>query len=635
MSNEYKLSYTANEINQKLGMVDELSTNLNFQCRKYVEEFKTDSNTWNDAFEELFAWCLQKNSETTNIGIRIYNYTACTGGAYYALTRPLIIGDLDVDFENAELFNNMPESEENAACVILTGAEHRVQKFGYVTGRQSVGVLINTATGRYGWNKFYCKRLWGYNHALLINTTNTVCYFSEFHIPNMASAYIPLKVWCKTQLTQWANELYFYLSHFASYRDIKPTKLIEMTNATRCNVYNVDLECIVDSTKEGACEVELIHCQDIAFYNPRTKEPYNSTQFKFTGETWDCYIDSEYCKVETIDSQEMVLADYQYNVWRGRVVTGNAGSVTNLRTLRIYKDMIVPEIATHMVKKVDTNITIDQKLMYKPHEYAHGYGFAGLPTLYKWSGGDITIDKRFIALLPFTIQIVKTSDNVGNILDTDGNIIVTGTELPLNKKLDVCVDSATYRVYQGTEELVRDFMHLYNISLSIGEFAEPEAKEWVPQETITHEFIDGFVRANGTINTTATTYCYTGLVNYNGGTVDFRSVSHPAAQECSVVSFFDESKTFLGNIETAVGGQATFFSLYDTKEYKLFKGYALDTVSYDIVAGTITQEQILEWYPNTKYIAISSPSSTYIGAITDVFSNIENACFAQQTYSNN
>jgi hypothetical protein len=59
--------------------------------RKYVEDFKTGKNNWNQAFEELFSYCKEKN------------YIACTGNNKYSLTSPLYIGDIDVDFENCEL----------------------------------------------------------------------------------------------------------------------------------------------------------------------------------------------------------------------------------------------------------------------------------------------------------------------------------------------------------------------------------------------------------------------------------------------------------------------------------------------------------------------------------------------------
>lgn len=622
-----KPSYSLDEINgadeQIAAAVDAYMTNnsVSGRCpeRLYVEDYKTDGNTWNDAFAALFADCLSAGS------------IACTGGSYYALTAPLYIGNIDVDFENCELYNNVAESETNPACVVLTGAEKKIHKFGTVTGRQSIGILVNTANGTYKFNRVYAKLIQGYSHALCISTTNYTCCFNEFHVPLLKSCVNPLAVYCASTKTKWANECHFYLETIEGYRSTIPTLLINMTNLSRCNVYNVDLECgdYITPNPNHTVAVELTNCKDVAFYNPRTKEPFNAVQFRFVGESFDNFIDSTYCKYRTIDSSKMIMSDAHYNVWRGRVSTGNAGTTTNCDTLRIYKDMVVPENINSMVREVSENFTVSSSLINKtmdivPGEVTHG----GIPTLLKWLGGDITIDKRFIALLPTTIQIMRVTDAVGNILDTDGNIILAGSDLELNKRYDIQVNGATYAIITGETEDHRKYPYFHDISLAIGDFVEEAPEEWIPPQIITHEFTDGFVRTNGTMNTTSTNYTYTGLVEYMGGSIDFRSVSASSGVTNSAVAFFDAEQAFLGNLETAVGGFDTFYSQYNTKEYATING---SDIGADVMGGTITAEQIAEWYPDTAYIAVSCPI-TASGIITMVYNAIENPCMAKQTY---
>lgn len=622
---EFKLSYTASEINEKLGKIDTLETeisnlssqNVN-QSRKYVEEFKADDNTWNEAFAELFAYC------ETNSCI------ACAGSSYYTLTAPLYIGDIDVDFENCELYNNVAESETNPACVVLTGAEKKIQKFGTVTGRQSVGILVNTANGLYKFNRVYAKLIQGYNHALLLSTTNYTCCFNEFHCPLLKSSVNPLKTYCASRKTKWVNECYFYLGAIEGYRSTIPTMLISMTNATRCNIYNVDLECgdYLTPNPDHTVEVELTDCNDVAFYNPRTKEGYNSVQFRFVGESYDNYIDAEYSKYGTIDCSQMVQSDYHYNVWRGRTITGNSGSATNASTLRIYKDMIVPVTLSSMVADVTEDIALTDNTMKNLFNISDGVSVAGIPTLLKWSAGNIAIDKRFIALLPFTIQIMRTADTVGNILDMDGNVILLGTELELNKRCDIRVDSVSYALTDAIGENEKKYLYFYDISLSIGNFVEEAVNEWTPAQTISHEFVDGFVRTAGTINTTSTNYKYTGLVAYKGGSVDFRAISASSGVSCAIVAFFNNEQTFLGSLETAVGGHDAFYAQYNTAEYAALNG---SDIGVDVMAGTITAGQIAEWYPATAYIAVSCPVAAS-GVITEVYEAIETPYLAKQTY---
>lgn len=587
--------------------------------RLYVEDYKTDKNTWNDAFDALFAECLASRR------------VACTGGTYYALTAPLYIGNIDVDFENCELSNNVPESESNPACVVLTGAEKRVQKFGTVTGRQSVGILVNTATGLYKFNRLHAKLIQGWSGALWLSTTKYTCCFNEFHVPLLKSADVALKTWSESRKTKWVNECHFYLASIEMYRSTYPAKLIEMTNATRCNIYNVDLECGDWQTPDPnrTVEVELTDCCDVAFYNPRTKEGYNAVQFRFIGECTDNFIDAEYSKYRTIDSSQMVMSDFHYNVWRGRTVTGNTGSVTNAKNLRIYKNMIVPEMLCPMVAEVTADKTISAGMMGTLNKLvATGkYTMGGIPTLLKWSAGNITIDKRFIALLPTVIQIMRVSDTVGNILDMDGNIILSGTELELNKRCDIRVDSATYVTTEAIGE-TKEYACFYDISLAIGDFVEEAAKEWTGEETVTHTFVDGFVRTSGTINAISTNYKYTGLVKYKGGSVDFRAISASTGVSCAIVAFFDNEKKFLGSLETAVGGHDTFYAQYNTGEYTALNG---SNIGADVMGGTITAEQIAEWYPAATYIAVSCP--TVVSAtISKIYNSIDNPCMATQTY---
>ena len=153
------------------------------------------------------------------------------------------------------------------------------------------------------------------------------------------------------------------------------------------------------------------------------------------------------------------------------------------------------------------------------------------------------------------------------------------------------------------------------------------------EEVVTHEFITGFVRSNGTINTTSTNYTYTGVVEYIGGDIDFRAITANGSVTWSIIAFYNEnfdqnnpSASFLGNIETALGGDTNFFNTYTTNEYKNTIGSNTDA---DIVEGTITAEQIAEWYPDTAYIAITCPIKAS-NTITNISSTIENYCLAIQ-----
>ena len=591
--------------------------------RKYVEEFKTNSNTWNDAFAELFSYC-----ETNH-------YIACTNGSMkdangnirYDLTAPLYIGNIDVDFENCELYNNTVYSDTNPACVVLTGALNKIQKFGTVTGRQSIGILVNTANNLYKYNKVYAKIVQGYNHALSISTTNYTCSFNEFHIPFLKSSTNPLNIYSASVLTKWANECYFYLGSIDTYRETVPTKLIQITNASRCNFYNVDLECGVyempnrPADPNHTVEVELTNCHDIAFYNPRVKEDHNAVQFRFIGECFDNFIDAEYSKYGTIDCSQLVASDHHFNVWRGRTVTTNAGCVTNMDTLRIYKDMIVPEILYPMIKNVTSSISIDGSTALTTNNISDKVFMGGIPTLLRWSAGDITLNKRFIALLPTTIKVMRVTDEVGNILDDEGNVIIQGSKLTKDKLYGINVNGISYTSTDATGENQKIYSFISDVDILVGD-SVPQ----VDAQVVTHEFGDGFIRGNGTQNTTSTNYKHTGIVEYIGGSIEFRAITSPSASSWSIIAFYDANKTFLGNIETAVGGQEAFYNTYNTKEYETINGSAIDA---DVVAGTITAEQIAEWYPTTAYIAVSCPIAAS-GVISSVYAAVENPYLAKQ-----
>jgi hypothetical protein len=127
--------------------------------------------------------------------------------------------------------------------------------------------------------------------------------------------------------------------------------------------------------------------------------------------------------------------------------------------------MIVPVSLTKLTREVSKDLEINHNMILSSFFLSGGEGTTfGVPTLYKWSGGNIIINKRFIALLPQTLQIMKMSDSIGNILDEDGNIIIEGASLVKNKRYDVNVDSYTWElVLHGT----KSYKCLSNIILSI------------------------------------------------------------------------------------------------------------------------------------------------------------------------
>lgn len=436
---------------QNLG-IDSVSSNFN--NRRYVEEFKTDSNSWDSAFADLIQYCADNN------------YTACAAGTY-ALANPLVIGDIDVDFEQADITNNTTTK----ACVVLTGASQRIHKFGSVTAREGIGILINCETAPYAYNKLHAKLVRGYISALAITPINTEetkthhCWFNEYHVLRMRSSQIPLRMYVPDNSTILANESYFYLGIIEGYRDINPTKLVELTNVSRSNFYNLSIEQQVSDSINGAA-VELTNCHNIAFFNPRTAEPLNPIQFRFIGKSFYNFVDCEYCKYATIDSSQMQMSDLHFNVMRGNVITQNNGSSTNCNTLRVYKDMIVPVMLAPMVREIRADTEIHPNMMLNTY-VVNNVDTHGIPTLYKWSSGDITINRRFIALLMPKLQIMKISDSVGNILDEEGNLIASGSDLALNQLYNINMISHEYAYNNDGEEVNGIYKCLSNIVLSI------------------------------------------------------------------------------------------------------------------------------------------------------------------------
>lgn len=621
----------------KVGDGVTLLTNLPFVgspfsgTRKYVEEFKTDSNTWDQAFELLIKYCEENTYINSADNSRGHGYVACTNNFHYTLQKPLKIGDIDVDFENCNLYNNTIFSEDNQACVILTGAQNRVQKFGTVTGRRSVGILIDSSKGLYKYNKLYAKKIQGEKHALNISSTNYACYFNEYHVPLLKAMENPLRLYCESSSEHWVNESYLYLGSIEGYRSTIPTLLISMTNISRCNVYNVDLECGPSNDKNHTVEVELTNCNDVAFYNPRTKEPHNAVQFRFIGESFDNYIDAEYCKYGTIDSSQMKDTCNHYNIWRGRVVSNNAGYTTNMNTLRIYKDMIIPEVLNPMTKKVTQTYIIGGSQLesgFFPDNSELMVG--GIPTLINWHGGDIIINKKFIALLPSTIKIAKILNGVGNIVDENGKIIKLGSELEQNKIYNIDIKNIIYADGEPNEETGKIYQYIDDVELLINKVGSIKNQE----EEIVHNLVPGFIRNTGSTGTLTTqNYIYTDKVEYIGGSINFRAIcTNDETYSYSIVSFFDCNKQFLGNIESRFDTHKAFFDHYNTYEYANLIGK--DYSYADVISGTITEEEIKTWYPNTAYIAVSCPiyEDTPSSIINIIYKAIENSCFAQQVY---
>lgn len=620
-------------------------------ARKYVEEFKTDNGEyWDEAFTALIAAC------------KATGKMACTGGTYYRLKAPLYIGDIDVDFEGCELVNEEEASDANPACVVLTGAQYRTHKFGTVTGRYSTAILIDTYGGmKYQYNKLYATQLRGKDHALHIRTIpaaegGRACYFNEFHVPLLRSAGIPLKLWGKSRSSGWVNECHFFLGTVEEYNyrgdqqgrtDGVPEVLVHLTNVDRCNFYNLDIEAsmfgatysdgyVREPDPNHTTAVVLVNSTNCAFYNPRIAEPYNAVQFRFVGTSFNNFIDGASCKYGTIKCDEMVQTDFHYNVWRGRVSTDNGGSPTNADTLRIYKDMIVPEVLTAKVRHVSGNVTITADTM-KERISVDGVSFlcGGIPTLLKWSGGNITLDRRFIALLPQTIQIVKTSESVGTIYDTDGYEILSGDKLELNKRYDIRVDSIAYGSVEPSENDTSRRIYIKRAALAIGDFAEGNAADWVPPANIVHEFVDGFVRSNGT-TATSTNYKYTGVVKYLGGDIEFQTIAKPTAPSWTVIAFYDDSfptaanpaDAFLGRFEIDMGIE-DFFNTYKNPDY--IRTDNNGNVLAGIVSGRLYKDQIAALYPTAAYFAVTCAIHV-TSAYTAIYEELgEDTYYARQT----
>lgn len=434
-----------------------------FGNRKYVEEFKTALNDWDNAFADLIQYCTENH------------YVACAAGTY-ELTNPLIIGDVDVDFEHSDITNN----KTTEACIILTGANHKIHRFGSITAREGIGILVNGDDTTYTYNKLYAKLVRGYASALTIEPTNNSCWINEYHILRLRSSRIPLRICSRDNSTVLANESYFYLGSLEEYRDIKPIKLVELTNVSRCNFYNLDIEQEIADPVNGSA-VELTNCIASAFFNPRIQEPYNSVQFRFIGISFYNLVDCEYCKYATIDSSQLQMSDIHFNVIRGNVVTNNNGSSTNCNTLRVYKDMVIPVMLAPMVAEVRTDIEINSNTVMSSHATGSISAF-GIPTLYRWKSGNITINRRFIALLIPKLQIMKISESVGNILDEEGNLIISGSDLVLNNRYDINASSFGYELVSSDDQVYR---YLTDIVLSIDLSSGQNGSEGATIPTIT------------------------------------------------------------------------------------------------------------------------------------------------------
>ena len=673
------LTYSKQTLTEAQKMQARSNINADFAGRRrYVEEFKTENNTWDDAFAALLETC------------QLNNEIACTGGTQkvYNLTKPLYIWDLDVDFENCEIRNEVEASEENPACIVLKWAHNRIQKFGTVTGKYSTAILIDTyKANTYKYNRIYATQLRGRDHALHIKTKpkaeghskSSACFFNEFHLPLLRSAGIPLKLWCETSQTGWVNECHFYLGTIEEYSymgntleaniSAVPEVLVHLTNVDRCNFYNLDIEAGMfpvnygDINGDGEAEernadpnhttaVVLVNSTHCAFYNPRTGEGYNAVQFKFVGNSFYNVIDAAYCKYGTIDSSELAHSDLHYNVWRGKVISDNGGSSTNADTLRIYGGMVVPESLSNMVREISGTTTINPDLMKFGNIVVGTTSMCGVPTLIKWSGGNIKLDRRFIALLPHTIQIMRVSDNVGQIFDTNDIKIMDGSKLELNKRYDIMVDDIKYGMTEPTDIVAGRYPTINSVTIAIGDYIEgienipdtpdtPDEPEFVETE---YEFIKGFVRGNGTINTTSDNYKHTGVEKYHGGDIEFKAITVPNAADYSVIAFYDASfdeanpiASFIGNIETGLGGATNFFANYNIDTDNNITGYNGD-IAAGVVGGIIDAEKIAE-IENTlnkgeiSYFAVScpTPSTDSYGVIYQLYQNVGDIYYAKQT----
>jgi hypothetical protein len=209
------------------------------------------------------------------------------------------------------------------------------------------------------------------------------------------------------------------------------------------------------------------------------------------GESYDNYIDAEYSKYGTIDSSQMINSHTHYNIWRGRVVTNNGGSVTNANTLRIYRDFKIPEVLSPMTKDIVEDYVLESDTLQQIFKVEGNISIGGIPTLLRWYGGDIIIDKTYLALLPTSIKIVRMSNGVGNILDKENNIVIRGSDLEINKIKTIIVNKISYAKTEAIGENNKTYLYINSADLITEDII-------IPDQNITYEFVDGFIRFNGT-----------------------------------------------------------------------------------------------------------------------------------------
>ena len=128
--------------------------------------------------------------------------------------------------------------------------------------------------------------------------------------------------------------------------------------------------------------------------------------------------------------------------------------------------MVVPTMLSKMIVEINSDVTIEPEMILKPF-IKDKLQTSGIPTLYKWSSGNITINKRFINLLMPKLQIMKIADSVGNILDEEGNLIISGSDLISNKLYDINVISSKQEYVATEGEIDIIYKYYADIVLSI------------------------------------------------------------------------------------------------------------------------------------------------------------------------
>lgn len=121
------------------------------------------------------------------------------------------------------------------------------------------------------------------------------------------------------------------------------------------------------------------------------------------------------------------------------------------------------------------------------------------------------------------------------------------------------------------------------------------------KETTSYEFENGFVRTNGTINTTSTNYKFTNLVEYTGGDLSLRIADYSNNQQgvnFAALAFFDSNRSYLGTIAST--------NFANTNIYYNYSG----SMSYDFFDYSMTENEIYRAYPGAAYFAVSSLSES-------------------------